>query len=403
MNRFFIVSIWLTLIAAKTNLRASSSSSFATPDYDKSVSEYIRSYGYPFEEHHATTQDGYILTLWRIPCRNSTNDKCIPVYLQHGLLDTAFSFLYQSIEENLPIKLYNEGYDIWLGNVRGSRYSLGHTHLDSGNQHGPYWYFSYDEMAKYDLPAMLAYVKSITRAPKVKYICHSQGCALITALGALDPEFLGSMVNTTVALAPAVYLQFQSSITFILAEWANLINVYLKVGLNAFLVGKEWHEAIKLTGYLFPEFFMHTLYALAGPVNKPSMPIDRVPVLAAHLPGGTSSFNMIHFVQASKSKVFKQLDFGREGNLEHYGTAEAPAYNMTNWQRIAMKWRIVYGDRDAFVPKQSIVELMKHVSTGHNVELQAVADASHLDLHCATYASTVVFPQVIEFLKRSDG
>nr|CAD7425603.1 unnamed protein product [Timema monikensis] len=48
-----------------------------------STVQLVRKEGYPIEEHQVTTQDGYQLTLHRIPSRN----KNAPVvYLQHGFL-----------------------------------------------------------------------------------------------------------------------------------------------------------------------------------------------------------------------------------------------------------------------------------------------------------------------------
>jgi len=52
----------------------------------------VAAYGYPCEEYHVTTEDGYILSLKRIPhglsnaTSNSTEDTRTPVLLFHGLL-----------------------------------------------------------------------------------------------------------------------------------------------------------------------------------------------------------------------------------------------------------------------------------------------------------------------------
>jgi len=45
----------------------------------------IRKAGYPVETHVVTTEDGYLLTLHRIPGGNGS----LPVLLQHSLLATS--------------------------------------------------------------------------------------------------------------------------------------------------------------------------------------------------------------------------------------------------------------------------------------------------------------------------
>ena len=62
------------------------------------------------------------------------------------------------------------------GNVRGNYYSQGHTTLTVKDPQ--YWDFSFDEHAKYDLPAMLEYVLSTSQNDgSLSYVGHSQGNA----------------------------------------------------------------------------------------------------------------------------------------------------------------------------------------------------------------------------------
>lgn len=52
--------------------------------------EIIQSYGYPLEVHKVTTEDGYILTVHRIPKPGK-----LPIYLQHGLGGCSDNWLFQ--------------------------------------------------------------------------------------------------------------------------------------------------------------------------------------------------------------------------------------------------------------------------------------------------------------------
>lgn len=51
---------------------------------------------------------------------------------------------------NLPFILAKHGYDVWLGNARGNKYSQYHVHLSPNHQ--PFWNFSLNEFAMRDLP-----------------------------------------------------------------------------------------------------------------------------------------------------------------------------------------------------------------------------------------------------------
>lgn len=64
----------------------------------------IKLYGYPVEKHKVTTEDGYILTIFRIPHGKNSEDsfeKRPPVVLQHGLLCSSDDWLLSGPERSL--------------------------------------------------------------------------------------------------------------------------------------------------------------------------------------------------------------------------------------------------------------------------------------------------------------
>ena len=65
------------------------------PDALRTFGQVCDAHGYQFEAHNVTTEDGYILTLFRIPTK--TGEPYTPgkpvVFLQHGLIDLADTWI----------------------------------------------------------------------------------------------------------------------------------------------------------------------------------------------------------------------------------------------------------------------------------------------------------------------
>ena len=121
-----------------------------------------------------TTEDGYINTAFRI-CGKKTyandenpyikkpvaiNKKPVAIY-QHGLLDCCASIVNNE-EKSLGLKLVEKGYDLWINNSRGNRYSRDHKLFDVDNNTERFFDFSFQEMAQFDQPALWDYVLKTT-------------------------------------------------------------------------------------------------------------------------------------------------------------------------------------------------------------------------------------------------
>ncbi|XP_017784822.1 PREDICTED: lipase 3-like [Nicrophorus vespilloides] len=93
--------------------------------------EIVEKYGYPFEEYKdIQSPDGYLLTLHRILYGRTMLDKTNiskPVFLLHGIFSSSVSFVFAGPNISIAYQLADRGYDVWLGNCRGTSYSTKHS------------------------------------------------------------------------------------------------------------------------------------------------------------------------------------------------------------------------------------------------------------------------------------
>jgi pimeloyl-ACP methyl ester carboxylesterase len=107
------------------------------------------------------------------------------VILQHGLLSSSTDWFLNG-DNSLPFLLADSGYDVWVNNTRGNRHSRNHVFLDPDNDK-EFWDYSFEDMAKYDQPALFNYVLDKTGVRSVSYVGHSQGTTQMFA--ALSENF----------------------------------------------------------------------------------------------------------------------------------------------------------------------------------------------------------------------
>lgn len=119
------------------------------PDAKLNFHELCNEYGFAYEEHTVTTEDGYILTVFRIPGKIGESESNVtkpPVLFQHGIMDSAYCWIINYADVAPAFVASRAGYDVWLGNSRGNTYSLGHTTYDHNKDEAKYWDFSWYEM-----------------------------------------------------------------------------------------------------------------------------------------------------------------------------------------------------------------------------------------------------------------
>jgi predicted alpha/beta hydrolase len=128
------------------------------------------------------TEDGRDLTVHHI--RGEAEPTEGPVLLQHGTGVRANLFYGAPIARSIVDVLVEAGFDVWLGNWRGS--------IDL-----PECDYTLDEVARYDHPALIAAVLRETGAQTLKAVVHCQGSTsfALACAGGLVPEVTDVVSN----------------------------------------------------------------------------------------------------------------------------------------------------------------------------------------------------------------
>lgn len=413
------------------------------------MQELVEIAGYPLEEHFVTTGDGYVLGLYRIPhgrdvvklrAKNSfkkENDDHKtntappmpppkagpPVLLQHGLLDSSATFVVNLPHQSLGFILADHGYDVWLGNSRGNAFSRNHTGFQpTGPTSSFFWDFSFDDMADYDIPAVVQYILSNTDAKytKLAYVGHSQGATQAFAALSAKPA-LQQKIAALIALAPAIFLRYTSSIPFLLLAQLHTDQMFDMLGQHEFL------PARKATADIFsavcktsPLACTSILTAICG-FNPHNLNVTRLPTYVAYAPSGTSVKNMAHWAQLirqsgeERTSLFRRYDYGntcfttartsplenglgspRNCNKRIYNTDIPPSFNLSALTDVPIA--IFSGIQDILADPVDVEALVESLPPGALVYFQSELSFEHIDFTWGLSSAEKIYPAVVRLL-----
>jgi lysosomal acid lipase/cholesteryl ester hydrolase len=172
--------------------------------------ELILPAGYPCSEYVVQTTDGFLLGLQRVSSSSARikndGERGPPVLLLHGLFMAGDAWFLNTPEQSLGFILADHGFDVWVGNVRGTRWSHGHISLSEKKKN--FWDWSWQELALYDLAEMINYINSVTNS-KLFVVGHSQG-TIISFAAFTRPEIV-EKVEAAALLSPISYLDHASA------------------------------------------------------------------------------------------------------------------------------------------------------------------------------------------------
>ncbi|KAH7358322.1 Alpha/Beta hydrolase protein [Plectosphaerella cucumerina] len=399
-RRFFN---WLTSPAQKRAEQRRNSISKSVRDASDFV-ELCRIFGYEAEEHVLQTKDGFLLGAHRLAWKageegtkvnsgpNSVTKKVI--YLHHGLLMNSEVWVcLTDAQRCLPFVLVEKGYDVWLGNNRGNKYSKKST------KHSPttldFWNFSIDEFAFHDIPDTISYILNTTGQQSLSYIGFSQGTAQAFATLAIHPK-LNEQVNVFIALAPAMSpAGLSNGIVDALVKASPQV-LFLLFGRRSILSSATMWQSL-----LYPPIFAKFIdYGLSFLFNWQTKNISLSQKLAAypHLYSFTSTKSVVHWFQIIRNKSFQMYDDDVQQHLSLSTSGRYTKVARYPTRNIKTPIVLVYGGSDSLVDIKVMLKELPPQTIANEVP-----HYEHLDFLWARDVDSLVFPHVFAALNSFTG
>ncbi|GMI76832.1 Myzus persicae-induced lipase 1 [Hibiscus trionum] len=355
----------------------------------------VTTHGYKCEEHELKTDDGYILNMQRIPEGRVGGHKKQPVLIQHGIFADAITWLLNSPEQNLPMILADNGFDVWISNTRGTRFSQKHISLNPVQPE--FWDWSWDELVAYDLPAFFGYVFNQT-GQKIHYIGHSLGTLM--AMASFSEGHQADMLQSAALLSPIAYLSHMKTALVVLAAKAFVGEIATMFGLAEFNPKGPEVSAFLKDLCDNPGVNCYDLVSAISGKNC-CLNASTIDFALQNEPQPTATKNLVHLAQIVRDGAIKKYDYGNpDDNMKHYGEAKPPVYNISNID-LELRLFISYGGLDALSDVEDVgllLDLLK-LHDVNKLSIQYLKDYAHLDFVMGVNAKDLVYNQVVKFFK----
>ncbi len=350
------------------------------------------------EEITVVTEDRYVISMWELTSKDENNRNGKSIVLQHGLLDGSFTWLVLE-EKSLAKLLCDEGYKVYLPNIRGSKF--GKSHLDYKiNLISKFWDFSFDQMAQYDLPAILNLIKKRDNVEKVDYIGHSQGTLMFYLNYMSNPDFLESSINKFIGIANVPNLNNASHFLLKVAEITKIAELIPIKNFLSFPI--EMGEVLVPFCQGKAKILCQSILKLCfgGLTDTGRVDYDRLGKnIFLYEPGGTSLQNMKHWLQIFSDKKLLKFDYGSKSkNKEHYGTEKPPEYDLTKMKNYSIKSMVTTSDADPYCNPEDTLDFLKKIEDQSVVEVLSLTNYDHIDYLWSDSAYEEIYPKILDFL-----
>jgi pimeloyl-ACP methyl ester carboxylesterase len=395
-----IILVCLALVVPALTLPAV----YDGPAVDADPKQLLEYWGYKVNVYDVETLDGYILKLYNVPRgRNETNHVDTPrpvVFLQHGLGTSAADWLINSPDQSAGYIFADGGFDVWLGNFRGSKYARRHKNF--GPEAQQFWQYSWNDMAMQDLPAMIKKITDVSKAEKIYYVAHSLGTTAGFALFSQQPN-LAKKIKQFHAIAPLAILENVQGVlkyTKSFLKDTQLVSQLFSSGEfpGEYTPNTQLQSAWSKYVCRDPEHDLlckNVLLMISGP-NTRQIDERRIESINAHSPAGISIQTVVHLGQMLDHGMFKAYDYGSPAlNKAHYGTdnSQPPVYSLASMMGIPV---FLYSSEcDWIAEPLDVRTTASFIRTTELVSNVVVPTFNHMDFIWGTRAAAEIYKPIM--------
>ncbi|KAF2321020.1 hypothetical protein GH714_032802 [Hevea brasiliensis] len=325
------------------------------------------------------TKDGYLLALDRVSSRNGNPgmQRGPPVLLVHGIFMAGEAWLLNSPETSLLSILADQGFDVWIGNVRGTFWSYGHVSLSEKDKE--FWDWTWQELALYDLSEMIHHIYSTTNS-KILIVGHSQGSMM--SLAALTQPNIVEMVEAAAFLCPISYLKHFSAPLATKLVSIHLDEIVLAMGIHQLNIRSETftkllnsicdgHVDCKnlLSSVIGKNCCLNSSSIVKLYTYEPHPTSAKIWLIFARDIGllvmsavDKSSLWFLLYLTVIRQGTFSKYDYGRSENLKLYGQEKPPEFDLSLIPKSFPLW-MGYGGYDAVANVTDVENTIKKFQT----------------------------------------
>lgn len=349
------------------------------------IKKFIPLDKYSFSTKKLTTEDGWKIQLVNLRHKKNYNSNLEPVLIQHGYGTSSASWLCTGEDTSPAMILVRKGYDVYLSNSRGTVYSLEHEKLKVSQKE--FWDITFQDL-KYDIKANVQYIAELTQK-KIHYIGLSQGSSsMVAALADPDQEvasFIKPHILKFYCFAPVVYLKGSSHFE---TKYSSCFFPCFKCLLGMFGIYSMSANPENIPDWKikFRRKF-NCLYSCGAYSNTDkSNAFNNTSVAGIYklfFPYGCSVVGAEHFMQLYNlpgKKYFKKFDYGPVKNMQKYGSAKPPAYELN---KVDIPVDIYYGDKDKHIVPANMKMLLGDLQNP-KAKLIEKKGWGHLTFHVGT-------------------